>query len=349
MPVALDRLGDDARRGRAYVEDNTVLRYGDGLLNTAKSGHDNVVFTLTDFLGNIAKYTSAQAGTAVQQTISLYEESDAAAVQRLEDASLGLPFDRSQFEYLYRIAGSSAGFPDVTQPQANFISVRDYNKHEDFQYAPQLWDLASPTSWVRDAIWGATGLGAKLGIFDRAYDPFETWVKPLSGDWIGVRACADVYDNVALSVQDMAANLRRHVLAVNGVWSGTAADAMLWHCWNSADKLMEAAGPLLAVAEQYRTAAEAMFEIGKVMGSLIADLADAAMIFAAEVSLAAAASETIVGGLVFGGAALYEGHKMWDIINECLDLVGRADSLTAHWPRLAATSAWSARSASCRS
>jgi hypothetical protein len=72
-----------------------------------------------------------------------------------------------------------------------------------------------------------------------------------------------------------------------------------------------------------------MFEIGNVVASLISDIVDAALIFAAEASLAAATSETVVGGVVFGTAALYEGYKMWHMIKECLDLVGRAGSLTS--------------------
>jgi hypothetical protein len=329
LPPALDRLGDDARGGMAYVKDNTVLAYGDGLLNKAQSGHEALVSAVTYFLEDIARYPAGQGSAAVTLALHAYEETDRGSAARLDDAGRAVFVDRHEFSNYYRMGGSVSGFADAYEPQDRFKAVADYDKADQFQYAPALWDIASPSSWVRDAIWEATELGAKMGIFDRAYDPFESWVKPLAGDWTGVRACADVWDNVALALQDMSGNLRRHALGVDGVWSGNAADALISHCWYSGEKILDVVAPMQGLAARYRESADAMFEIGKVMGSLIADLCDAAMIFVSEAALAATTSETIVGGVVFGGAAVYEGYKIWDIITECLDLVGRADSLTS--------------------
>ncbi|MEU7902984.1 hypothetical protein [Actinoplanes sp. NPDC049118] len=330
LPPALDRLGVDARAGMTFVKDNTGLAYGDGLLNKIKDSHEAVVSAVTYLLEDIAKYPAEQGSAAVTLALHAYESADRGAVTRLDDAGRAVFVDRTKFSGYYRMDGDPTSFTDAYEPQGRYkATIADYNKADQFQYAPALWDVASPTSWMRDAIWGATELGAKMGIFDRAYDPFESWVKPLAGDWAGVRACADVWDSIALALEDMSGNLRRHALGVDGVWGGNAADALISHCWYNGEKILDVTTPMRGLAARYRESADAMFEIGKVMGSLIADLCDAAMIFISEASLAAATSETIVGGVVFGGAAIYEGYKIWDIVKECLDLVGRADSLTS--------------------
>jgi hypothetical protein len=322
-------LGGDARIGVTYVQGNTALGYGDGLLNRASNAHEEVVSGVTCLLQDIAKYPAAAGSEAVTTALDYYEHTDEATAASLDELGPTAWIDRGEFSIYYRTDGNPSTFMDVYAPRDRYRSVTDYDKADQFQYAPQLWDVASPSSWMRDAIWGATELGTRLGIFDRAYDPFEAWVKPLAGDWTGVRACADVWDYVALALRDMSGNLRRHALGVDGVWGGNAANVAISHCWYNGEKILEAVPPMQDLARLYRECADAMFEIGKVMGSLIADLSDAAMIFIAEASLAATTSGTVVGGLVFGGAALYEGYKIWDIIKECMDLVGRADSVTS--------------------
>ena len=64
----------------------------------------------------------------------------------------------------------------------------------------------SPTAFGRQVIITATEVGAVLGICPR-WDPYEAVLKPLTGDWSGFRACADVFDHLAEAVGDMAGNL----------------------------------------------------------------------------------------------------------------------------------------------
>ncbi|OJF10858.1 hypothetical protein [Couchioplanes caeruleus] len=219
----------------AYVKDNTVLAYGDGLLNKAKTGHEAIVSAVSYFLEDIAKYPAREGSIAVDQALDYYEQADRGAAAKLDDAGRDIYIDRHEFSNYYRMGGNASGFTDAYARRDRYKApIADYDKADQFQYAPALWDVASPTSLARDAIWGATRLGAKMGIFDRAYDPFESWVKPLAGDWSGVRACADVWDNVALSLQDMSGNISRHALGVDGVWQGRAADALISHCWHNA-------------------------------------------------------------------------------------------------------------------
>ncbi|MEO3770562.1 hypothetical protein [Micromonospora sp. B9E7] len=330
LPQVFDRLGEDARAGLAYFDANTALEYGPGFINRINGKHEKAMLAIRDFVEDIAKYTAADTGTALRQSLDYYERTDAAAAEKLDQAFRRTwTVDRSEFADLYRDASLPAPFADRADPQQLLRSVPDYNKDDAFQFEPQMWDLASPTSLTRDAIWGATWLAAKLGICDRAYDPYESLVKPIAGDWAAVRGCADVFDSLAAALAGMADNVRWGALGTEQHWQGKAATAFQAHLVDSARKLDTAGGPLLALGVEYRKTAEAMFEIGKVLGSLLSDLADAAMIFTVTASTAVATSETVIGGIAFGAAALYEGYKMWDILKEALDLVGRADSLTS--------------------
>ncbi|MEU8387350.1 hypothetical protein [Micromonospora sp. NPDC048843] len=330
LPPLFDRLGDDARAGLTYVESNTVLEYGPGFINRISGKHENAMLAIRDLVEDVAKYTAADTGATLRQSLDYYERTDAAAAERLDQAfRRDWALDRSEYAGFYRDTALPAPFADRTDPQQLLRAVPDYDKDDAFQFEPQLWDMASPTSVARDVIWGATWLAAKLGICDRAYDPYESLLKPVAGDWAGVRGCADVFGNLAAALAGMADNVRWGALSSEQHWQGKAATAFQAHLVDSARKLDTAGAPLLALAAEYRRTAEAMFEIGKVLGSLLSDLVDAAMIFTVTASTAVATSETVIGGVVFGAAALYEGYKMWDIFKEALDLVGRADSLTS--------------------
>ena len=90
-------------------------------------------------------------------------------------------------------------------------------------YQPSWFDLLSPTSLARDAIWKLTGVAARVGILDRAYDPFEFIVCPFVGDWAGLLRCAEVFDHVADLLRDEARALNGADAMVAEVWTGNAA------------------------------------------------------------------------------------------------------------------------------
>lgn len=326
----LDRLGEDANEGTNYLQSNTELEYGEGLLNRARGSHEEALQQVQWFLDSITEYTAVKSRFALDEAIKYYQATDAASAAEL-DATYprGITPDRSQLANFYRAPGDPSRFTDHAEPQTQYRPIPDYNADPAFQFSPQMWDIASPTSSVRDTIWGATWLAAQLGICDRPYDPYESLVKPFSGDWAAVRGCADTFANISAALADMAANLRYAALGIDSVWTGNAASRFQFHLTKSAAKLVAAGDPLLDLTEQYKTCSTAMFEIGKVVGSLISDIVDAALILIAEISLATATSETVVGGVIFGAAALYEGYKLWQLIREAMDLVGRADSLTS--------------------
>jgi hypothetical protein len=90
LPAVFDRLGDDARAGLSYLDTNTALEYGPGLINKIIGRHERVVSDIRGFVEDIAKYTAAQSGSALRQALDYYERTDEAE-QMLESLRVRQP------------------------------------------------------------------------------------------------------------------------------------------------------------------------------------------------------------------------------------------------------------------
>ena len=216
-------------------------------------------------------------------------------------------------------------FADTGRPTEAYRPVADYNA--SFEHEWEMTDVVSPASMGRDVIWWATEQLTHFGFLDRAYDPYETWIKPLCGDWAGLRGCADVFTNLATAVEHMGDNVYHSALKLPAVWQGNAADACQSHLISIQACLFAAATPFRAIAVEYKSAAMGAHDFRKTLSSLLSDLLDAALIFAIEVAAAGATSETIVGAIIFGGAAFYEGKIIVDLVRELIDVYGRFNAM----------------------
>lgn len=322
----LGRLEIDADSGKNYVATHTQLQYGEGLINKLRGGHTHVVADVTKFLATLSGPVAERTAWAVASTIGSYHRGDLDSAAEMEAAygETTVSLERPTIGYLERYAGYGP-FLDPHDAGEAYKPPADYSSAFPHEFAPS--DLASPASIGRDVIWGATGYLAHLGMIDRAYDPYETWIKPLAGDWAGMRACVDVFDNVAAASERMGDNVYHAALGLPVVWRGNAADACLAHLVSVKGPLYGATDALHAIAIEYRDAAEGAADIGKALGSLLSDLIDAALIFMCEVAAAGSTSMTVVGAIIFGGAAVYEAKLVVDIIREMLDLYSRVSAL----------------------
>jgi hypothetical protein len=104
-----------------------------------------------------------------------------------------------------------ATFSDVAVPQDRYREVEDYSG--EFPLEPRQLVTLSIAGNARNLIIEATELAAKLGLGHR-WDPYEAILKPLTGDWAGLRACKDVCDNTADAIEDMSRNLDNGVFSV---------------------------------------------------------------------------------------------------------------------------------------
>lgn len=328
LPAQLERLRGAANDGQSYVLAHTALSYG-GILNRITGSHEGAVERVRGFLDRLANPVAGNGADAVQAAIRAYETTDQAAAERLDDSypvtgpvhavnSCGIP----ETIRVGGMSGSTVAFADVANPTARYTPPPD--RSADYQYQPLI--AVSPAAFGRAVIVEATGLAAHLGL-GHPWDPYEAVLKPLTGDWNGLRGCADVFGNVAGAVEDMAANLRSAAGSVHSAWEGNAADGMIAYLLRVAAAVQEAKEPLLHLAEAYEHAADGAHELFGALGEILDNLMDTVVAFIAEASAAVATSETIIGGLLFGGAAAYDAYRMYELIKMVVESMALADAI----------------------
>lgn len=204
--------------------------------------------------------------------------------------------------------------------------VKDYNHEDGFGGTPEWLDLLSPTAWIVDTVYGVTSVAADLGILDRAYNMRDEFVKPFTGDWAGVRGCADYYEYVAQALSGMAANLTWATYSADACWEANASDACQVSLTGLKDTLAAASSTLGPLSTEYIEAATEINGERAILTGLLTELTDAAIIAAAAAALAAATAKTAIGGVLFGGLAAYELYMVAEVVQEILTLITRCNT-----------------------
>lgn len=314
----VDRLGDDARHGDRYVMTHTALDGGEGWLNDLRGSHDHVVNTLSQWLRQLADPTASSTARAVAQATLNYRQTDAASAAKFDATTAQLTYQRPDpgTEYFVQHAGTES-FADVAEPQSRLVPPRDYNA--DYPHQPSWADALSPASMGRNTIWAATDILTRLGMMSRPYDPYEFVLKPVIGDWAGFRACSDVMTNVAAATNDMVANLYWAENCLTGAWRGNAADSFAVLVQRVALAIRSAPAPLAEMAQRYQEAAMACHEFRNAAGTLISIAIDQAIVVVAAAAAGGATAPTVVGPIVGGAVAGYEGYQLYRTIRALMD------------------------------
>lgn len=326
LPTQLDRLSDDANAGRGYVAANTNISYG-GILDQITGSHQKVVSQAEDFFDRVAHPVAHTSAEAVRAALKYYQHTDQGAAAKLDSSypeveaegpADGAPGMSAQG---WR---SGATFSDVAEPQDRYKAPGDYSG--EFPLEPRQLVTISMSGVARNTIVEATELAAKLGLGHR-WDPYEAILKPLTGDWAGLRACKDVFDNLAEACTDMSGNVTNGVLSVHAAWEGSAAESARNHLNKIADALQEAAEPMRKLGEAYEVAAEGAHALFGTLADILNDLIDAVVIFISEATAAAATSETVIGGIAFGAAAGYEAYEVYELIRGLIEAFSTANAV----------------------
>jgi hypothetical protein len=323
LPAQLDRMREDANRGASYVTDQTRLSYG-GVLDAISGSHEETVERVRDYLDQLANRVSGNTAQSLRAAFAYYGHTDADAAASL-DATYPAAEDGRGDSYL---GGGrpqlGSGFVDVAEPSSRYQPRPDHS--DEFPYQPSPGVLISPGAMGRHLIITATTLAAKLGL-GHPWDPYEAILKPITGDWNGLRGCTDVFTNVSEAVGDMATNAHAAADSIATVWDGNAADGAHSHLIEIAKALEEAKEPLVKLGEAYEHAAHGAHELFNVMCDVLNDLIDGVVEFIAEASAAAATSETVVGGLAFGGMAAYDAYQVYKYIKHAIEIMTKIDAV----------------------
>lgn len=319
------KQADHADACQSYIFDQTGLQGGEGWLNDLSGAHDTLVADSRTWFSDLGSYTLGAAELAITQSADYYETTDTGNAERLDAELLGyetdpLVTDGNESRYYNEAVARYGTFGEKADPEDSLKAPPDYAAEGAWRWEPTWADYISLTSVGRGAIVAATEVLASIGWLDRAYDPFEFVLKPVIGDWAGFRGCADVYRNTADAARSMADNLNHGRAGLSTAWVGNAADSCDFFLAEVCRVLPEAAGALDEIAAEYETAAQGAKDFSSTVGSIISNLVDAAIIFAAAVAGGAATAATGVGLLVGGGVAAYEAYTITNLINGLVDV-----------------------------
>lgn len=301
LPRQLDRLGEDAAAGRDYVDRHTQLGAGEGIINLVLGGHREATKQVSQFFHTLDSAAKGQS-TGLGSALISYRSTDLAAAAAFDDKLPVIAWPTTEPDM------GSLGFADRGEPQNVMTAPPDYSG--EYRFEMKWHSYLSPTSHVRNVIWEATGLAAKLGIGQRPIDIFVEWLKPWLGDWAGFRACADVHRNLAVAALTMSANVRSGSIDAQFVWTGNAADASRRDLANIGDALNRANTKLDELSAEYISVAENTYKLAEAVAGMVVVAADLAVMALLELTLATR------GGVALGAAMnlTMAVGKIWQVI-----------------------------------
>jgi len=282
----LDRRGADVVRVADYVNANSALQWGPGLLNNFKGTHEKIGREVYAFLQRVANSYLYPYAAAVDGAIYDYGSSDQTANARF-DATLPGADNRPP-----RSAGPAdqALGPDIFADPAKLVLKAPPDFSADYPYNPPWYDTFSPSSWGRDGLWKITSAATTLGVLDHPIDAAQAFTLPLCGDWPGLEAYAYALRETGRALSYVSDRVTGGATTLSRVWTGHAAD-------NCATALGGFARDLKDAQEKFNRLADAYHEIAKIArenGEALAHLA------------------TLIGDIVgsFGLAALFKAPEI---------------------------------------
>jgi hypothetical protein len=310
---------------QSHIFDHTGLQGGEGWLNMMSGAHDTLVADGRTWFADLSTYTLEAAERAILASADYYETTDTANAESYDAGLTGYetspPVAQGSDARFHNQAVAQYGrFGEMVDPQESLTAPPDYAAEGSWRWEPTWADYISLASIGRGAILAATEILAHIGWMDRAYDPYELLLKPVIGDWAGFRGCVDVFRNVAEAARQIQTNLHHGRAGVPTVWTGNAADSCEFYLAEVCAVLPDAAGVLEEIAAEYERAAQGAKDFSSTIGSIISNLVDAAIVFAAAAAAGAATAATGVGLVVGGGVAVYEAYTIVRLVNESADI-----------------------------
>jgi hypothetical protein len=321
----VDRACEDVAAGQQHLAKMQDFKGGEGVINNLTAGHRDAFQSLNDWLSKLADPTLTSVSRAISDADTYYERTDHASAEKLDSTYPAADVAESRKRTGYVSApGEPAAFQDVSEPQGRLQPVSDYEIQLKGKY--DWWDGFSWMARVGAAIDTVSHVAAWLGILDRPINFWDEIVKPWVGDWAGVRAAADVLNNVGWNLLDVGTNIQWASQGTQQVWQGRAGDGAAVHLMNLVKPFEDAYPPIDNLAGQYKTASEEMTKHRDAVVNVLQAIGDAAIAAAISAGAAGGAASTGIGmpiAILAGGFSAYNIYKVADGIEKIFDLIGK--------------------------
>jgi hypothetical protein len=328
LRTMLEQATEYGRGCKRFILDNATLKGGEGWFNQLHGKHDAVVEQAASWFGKLADPVMATTASNVGATIRLFEHTEAANAaaidhavpSRIDTVDVSLPawpksgtetsIDYGPFEY-------------IQDPADALGNLHDYEGDPQLRYHPQIWDFVSPAGAARGTFVKVTEFLAWLGFLDRPYDPFDVFVKPVVGDWAGLRRYADVLRKAGDAAERAGIGIDRARHMLGPVWRGRAADACVVWLGAVAKPMRDAPTALDALADAYESAAQGAAQFRNLLDDILTSCIDAAFFIAGALAIGGAGAAA-TGGISAGVAVLIAGGEIATIVTGIKTLIQAA-------------------------
>ncbi|GAA2848184.1 hypothetical protein Acy02nite_02260 [Actinoplanes cyaneus] len=179
-----------------------------------------------------------------------------------------------------------------------------------------LFNAASPSAWLNEAIEGITGV-----------DVFGWFTEWLAGDWEGIWKFGDAMANLAQCVQQVGVDIQLGMNQLDRSWDGNASESAYAYFSSLATRTSGQQTAIRPVAESYRKAATGAWQVSNQLGNIFQALADSAVLWCLTVGASGALYGTGAGAVVGTagmGAAGLIALEMLSLINKASVIMNTA-------------------------
>jgi hypothetical protein len=333
----VQRAADDVIAARDHFEENgKILWVLDGIINIVEDESNRIRWSILAFLNNVGQNALPAAAEAITDARNYYRRTDQASAEKIDATMPGVNVAAESKDVPAPQPGPSnrdlTPLHDVREPAGRLGHVPFDDSAYGLDYQPKWHEMISPASALRNAIYQVTALASKIGMCDRAYDPYEVVLKPICGDWAGMARLGHVLNQLEWCLRDVASNLAWTAQGTLSVWMGNAGNGASAYLFKMAGTLDTSASTLDGLGKMYSQAAQSAFDLADTIGSLLSGVADAAIFAAAAGATAGGSAATGIGlplaALAAIGGAVEVARVVHGVI-EIIDYVGKFDTLAS--------------------
>jgi uncharacterized protein YukE len=323
------RAREDVAASQQHLTKMQDFAGGEGVIGKLSGGHRDAYQALHDWLGRLADPTLASVRQAIDDAATYYERTDQASAEKLDGSypAADATGQRRQTGSI-NAEGTPAEFQDVLEPRGRLNEPKDYRDEMRGDY--DWWDVFSPMTAIGAALEAVSHVAYWLGALPGPVNPWDEIVKPWVGDWAGLRAAADVLNNVGWAVNDVGINIQWGSQGSQVVWQGNAGDGAAVYLMNLVKPFEGAHTEIDKLAERYRVASEEMVKMREAVVNVLKSVGDAAIQAAVAASVAGGSASTGVGLPIAILAGAFSGHSIYrvvDGIKQIFEIIGKFDEV----------------------
>jgi hypothetical protein len=326
----LDQASEYGVQCERFIRDHAAFKGGEGWFNQLNGKHDAVVEQAASWFKKLADPVLSTTASHVGATIRLFEHTEAANAaaidhavpSRIDTVDVSLPaWPKSGTE----VSVPYGPFEYIEDPAEALGKLHDYEGDPSLAYHPQIWDLVSPAGAARATFVKVTEFLAWLGFLDRPYDPYDVFVKPVVGDWAGMRRFADVLRKAADASERTGIGIDRARHMLGPVWRGRAADACVVWLGAVAKPMRDSPNALDKLADAYERAAQGAAQFRALLDDILTSCIDEVFFIAGALAIGGGGAAA-TGGISAGVAAVVAGAAIYKLVDGISALIKAADA-----------------------